>query len=60
MKKILLSLLILLCIPFSIFGINGDGSFATPYNGPLTANMTWSGTVYVNGDVTLLLPEPVC
>jgi hypothetical protein len=53
MKKILLSLLILLCIPFSIFGINGDGSFATPYNGPLTANMTWSGTVYVNGDITV-------
>jgi len=53
MKKILFFLLLLFCIPFTSFAINGDGSFATPYNGPLTANMTWSGTVYVNGDVTV-------
>jgi hypothetical protein len=53
MKKILFFLLLLFCIPFSIFGINGAGTFASPYNGPLTTNMTWSGTVYVNGDVTV-------
>ena len=53
MKKILFFLLLLFCIPVSIFGINGDGSIGSPYNGPLTSNMTWSGTVYVNGDVTV-------
>src|ERR1035437_310815 len=53
MKKILFFLLLLFCIPFSIFGITGDGSFGSPYSGPLTTNMTWSGTVYVNGDVTV-------
>jgi hypothetical protein len=53
MKKILFFLLLLFCIPFSIFGINGNGTIGSPYNGPLTANMTWSGTVYVNGDVTV-------
>jgi hypothetical protein len=53
MKRIIFFLLLLFCIPFSIIAINGDGSFALPYNGPLTENMTWSGTVYVNGDVTV-------
>src|ERR1035437_7494933 len=53
MKKILFFLLLLFCIPFSIFGITGDGSLGSPYNGPLTTNMTWTGTVYVNGDVTV-------
>ena len=53
MKKILFFLLLLFCIPLSTFGIFGNGTFASPYNGPLTANMTWSGTVYVNGDVTV-------
>lgn len=53
MKRIMFFLLLLFCIPKSVFGINGDGSFANPYNGPLTANMTWTGTVYVNGDVTV-------
>jgi len=53
MKKILFFLLLLFCIPFSIFGITGDGSLGSPYSGPLTKNMTWSGTVYVIGDVTV-------
>lgn len=53
MKKTIFFLLLLFCIPFSIFGITGDGSFGSPYSGPLTTNMTWSGTVYVNGDVTV-------
>jgi hypothetical protein len=53
MKKILFFLLVLFCIPFSIYGINGNGSFASPYNGPLTSDMNWSGTVYVDGDVTV-------
>jgi hypothetical protein len=53
MKKILFFLLLLFCIPFSSYGIFGDGSLGSPYSGPLTTNMTWSGTVYVNGDVTV-------
>ncbi len=53
MKKLYFLLLILFCIPIQIFAINGDGSFGSPYNGPLTANMNWSGTVYVNGDITV-------
>jgi hypothetical protein len=53
MKTILFFLLLLFCIPVSIFGINGNGSYTTPYNGSLTADMNWSGTVYVNGDVTV-------
>ena len=53
MKKIFFFLLLLFCIPFSIFGITGLGTFASPYSGPLTSNMTWTGTVYVNGDVTV-------
>jgi hypothetical protein len=53
MKKIFLSLLVVLCIPFSIFGINGNGTFGSPYNGPLTSNMTWNGTVYINGNVSV-------
>ena len=53
MKKILFFLLLLFCIPFSIFGINGNGTFGSPYNGPLTTNMTWSGKVFVNGDITV-------
>jgi hypothetical protein len=53
MKKILFFLLLLFCIPFSTFGITGNGSFGSPYSGPLTTDMTWSGTVYVNGDVTV-------
>lgn len=53
MKKVLYFLLLLFCIPYSVYGINGNGSFASPFNGPLTADMNWSGTVYVNGDVTV-------
>jgi hypothetical protein len=53
MKKILFFLLVLFCIPFPIFGINGLGTFASPYNGPLTSDMNWTGTVYINGDVTV-------
>ncbi len=53
MKKILFFLLLLPCISMQLFAITGDGSYGSPYNGSLTANMTWSGTVYVNGDVTV-------
>jgi hypothetical protein len=53
MKKVLIFLLVLICIPFPIFGITGNGSFGSPYSGPLTSNMTWIGTTYVNGDVTV-------
>jgi hypothetical protein len=53
MKKILFFLLLVFCIPFSILGINGTGTFGSPYNGPLTEDMTWSGPVYINGDVTV-------
>jgi hypothetical protein len=53
MKKILFFLLLLFCIPIRILAINGDGSFGSPYYGPLTTDMTWSGTVYVNGDITV-------
>jgi hypothetical protein len=53
MKKILFFLLVLFCIPFQIFGINGLGTYASPFNGPLTTDMNWSGTIYVNGDVVV-------
>ena len=53
MKKKLFFLVLLFCIPFTIFGINGNGSFATPYSGYLISDMTWSGKVYVNGSVTV-------
>src|SRR5664280_1866833 len=53
MKKILFFLLVLFCIPFSIYGITGNGTFGSPYSGPLTTNMTWNGIVYVNGTVTV-------
>jgi hypothetical protein len=53
MKKILFFLLLLFCIHVSIFAINGNGTFGSPYNGPLTSNMNWSGVVYVNNDVTV-------
>jgi hypothetical protein len=53
MKKIIYFLLVLFCIPFQILAISGDGSYTTPYSGALTTNMNWSGTVYVNGDVTV-------
>jgi hypothetical protein len=53
MKKILFFLLLSFCIPYSIFGINGSGTYASPFYGPLTSNMNWGGTVYVNGDVVI-------
>ena len=53
MKKILFFLLLLFCISFSTFGITGVGSIGSPYSGPLISDMTWGGTVYVNGDVTV-------
>jgi hypothetical protein len=36
-----------------IIAVNGDGSYGSPFSGSLTTNMTWSGTVYVNGDITV-------
>ena len=53
MKKLIYIILLSFCVPVSILAINGDGSFGNPYNGPLTQSMNWSGTVYVNGDVTV-------
>ena len=53
MKKILFFLLLSFCIPYSIFGINGNGTYASPFNGSLTSNMNWGGTIYVNGDVVV-------
>jgi hypothetical protein len=51
MKKFLYLLILSFCIPVQNFAINGDGSFGSPFNGSLSSDMTWSGTVYVNGDV---------
>ena len=53
MKKLLFFSLLTFCIPFTIFGINGLGTYVSPYNGLLTSNMNWNGTVYLNGDVTV-------
>jgi hypothetical protein len=53
MKKIIYFFLIFLCISFQVSAINGDGSYPSPYNGALTTDMVWTGTVYVNGDVTV-------
>lgn len=53
MNKIIYFSLLLFCIPLQIFAIDGNGSYGSPYNGSLTTDMTWSGTVYVNGDVTV-------
>ncbi len=53
MKKIAYFLLLFLCITSNVRAINGNGSYGFPYNGSLTANMTWSGVVYVNDDIII-------
>jgi hypothetical protein len=51
MKKIFI-LLTLIIVPLaSIAQITGLGTWASPYKGTLTSNLTWSGNVYVGGDI---------
>src|SRR5664280_1086029 len=56
MKKLTFLILFLAIIPVSVFGQifdTGDGSFANPYSGYLLEDATLSGTVYINGDITI-------
>jgi predicted outer membrane repeat protein len=53
MKKYKYLFLLLFCVPYSLFAINGNGTYGSPYNGSLTTDMAWNGTVYINGDVTV-------
>jgi hypothetical protein len=56
MKKLTFLILFLAIIPGSVFGQifdTGDGSFANPYSGYLLEDATLSGTVYINGDITI-------
>jgi hypothetical protein len=53
MKKILIILTIILS-PLTLFGqLNGLGTIGSPFNGTFGTgdNLTWSGTVYVDGDI---------
>ena len=56
MKKLTFLILFLAIISGSVFGQifdTGDGSFANPYSGYLLEDATLSGTVYINGDITI-------
>ena len=53
MKKILFFFILIFCLPLSIYGINGNGTWISPYWGPLTQNMNWSGKVYISDDITI-------
>ncbi|HOK75943.1 MAG TPA: right-handed parallel beta-helix repeat-containing protein [Bacteroidales bacterium] len=33
--------------------LSGDGSYSNPWSGTLDGDMTWSGTKYINGDITV-------
>jgi hypothetical protein len=53
MKKIFIILIIILT-PLTLFGqLNGLGTIGSPFNGTFGPgdNLTWSGTVYVDGDI---------
>lgn len=53
MKKILIILTIIL-VPLTLSGqLNGLGTIGSPFNGTFGPgdNLTWSGTVYVDGDI---------
>jgi|WetSurMetagenome_2_1015567.scaffolds.fasta_scaffold00270_17 parallel beta-helix repeat protein len=53
MRK-LLFVIFFISTPFLINAqSNGDGSFGNPWSGTLNGNTTWSGTKYINGDVTV-------
>ncbi|MCE5348313.1 MAG: hypothetical protein LLG13_18760 [Bacteroidales bacterium] len=53
MKKILI-LIILVSLPALLqAALSGNGTYASPWSGTLEGNTTWSGTVYINGDITV-------
>lgn len=53
MKKLLsIILLISACLP-GISQLIGNGTYANPWRGTLNGNATWSGTIYINGDITV-------
>ena len=53
MRKIII-LIISIIVPFLINAQpNGDGSYGNPWSGTLAGNTTWSGTKYINGDITI-------
>jgi hypothetical protein len=53
MKKILI-LFLFASLPLLLSGqLSGSGTYANPWNGTLSGNATWSGTVYINGDIII-------
>jgi len=51
MKK-LIQLVFLMACPLLVNAqLTGDGTFSSPWSGTLSGDATWSGNVYINGDI---------
>lgn len=53
MKKFILFFILIALPLISYSQLTGDGSYANPWSGTLTGDATWSGTKYINGDITV-------
>ena len=53
MKKIVI-LIIFIAFPLLADAqLTGNGTYASPWSGTLSGDATWSGTNYINGDITV-------
>ena len=53
MKKIFVVIIFCSLTVHGFGQLIGAGTFASPWSGTLTGNTTWSGSVYINGDITV-------
>jgi hypothetical protein len=53
MKKILIVFIFITLPVFVHAQLSGSGTYADPWSGTLAGDATWSGTKYINGDITV-------
>lgn len=53
MKRIVTVLLLLCFATIAKSQLSGNGTYTSPWNGTLAGDATWSGTRYINGDITV-------
>ncbi len=52
MKKIIIIIMFFVLLAVNA-ALTGDGTFTNPWSGILEGDATWSGTKYINGDITV-------
>ncbi len=53
MKKFILFFILIVLPVITYSQLTGDGSYANPWSGTLAGDAAWSGTKYINGDITV-------